>query len=50
MFVSELEGLDQTQSFIHRAADRQVIDGDLPQDAFVVDYKQTPERQTGGLQ
>lgn len=47
IFVSELEGLDQTQSFIHRAADGQVVDSDLPQDALVVDHKQTPARQSG---
>lgn len=44
IFVCELEGLDQTQSFIHRATDRQVIDRDLPQDALVVDHEQTPGR------
>jgi len=41
-FVSVLEGLDQTQGLIHRAANRQVIDGDLPQDALVINHKQTP--------
>lgn len=44
ILVSKLEGLDQTQNFIHRAADRQVIDGDLPQNALVVNHKQAPER------
>lgn len=47
IFVSELEGLDQTQSFIHRAANGQVVDGDLPQNALVVDHEQTPGRQSG---
>lgn len=50
MFVSVLEGLDQAQSFIHRATHRQVIDGDLPQDALVIDHKQTPERHKQRLQ
>lgn len=44
MFVSVLEGLDQAQSLIHGATHRQVVDGDLPQDALVVNHKQTPER------
>lgn len=50
MFVSKLEGLDQAQGFVHGASHRQVIDGDLPQDAFVVNHKQTPERNKLGLQ
>lgn len=50
VFVSELEGLDQAQRFVHRAAHGQVIDGDLPQDALVVDHKQTSGRQTPRLQ
>ncbi len=41
MFVSVLEGLHQSQRLVHRAAHRQVIDGDLPQDAFIVNHKQT---------
>lgn len=45
MFVGVLEGLDKAQSLIHRATNRQVIDGDLPQDALVVNHKQAPERQ-----
>ena len=49
MFVSVLEGLDQAQSLVHRAAHGQVIDGDLPQDALVVDHKQTPEKRKGRL-
>lgn len=44
MFVSVLKSLYQTQGFIHGATHRQVIDGDLPQDALVVNHKQTPER------
>lgn len=49
VFVSELEGLDQAQRFVHRAAHGQVIDGDLPQDALVVDHKQTSGRETPRL-
>lgn len=45
IFVSELEGLDQAQCFVYRAAHGQVIDGDLPQDTLVVDHKQTSGRQ-----
>lgn len=50
IFVSELEGLDQAQCFVYRAAHGQVIDGDLPQDALVVDHKQTSDRQIARLQ
>lgn len=50
IFVSELEGLDQAQRFVYRAAHGQVIDGDLPQDALVVDHKQTSGRQSPRLQ
>lgn len=50
IFVSELEGLDQAQRFVYGAAHRQVIDGDLPQDALVVDHKQPSGRQIPRLQ
>jgi len=43
MFVGVLEGLDQAQRLIHGAADGQVVDRDLPQDALVVNHKQTPD-------
>lgn len=36
-----LEGLHQSQRLVYRAAHRQVIDGDLPQDAFIINHKQT---------
>lgn len=49
IYISELEGLDQTQSLIHRTTDGQVIDGDLPQNALVVNHKQAPERHKGGV-
>lgn len=44
MFVSVLEGLHQSQRLVHRATHRQVVDGDLPQDALIVNHKQTPEK------
>lgn len=46
VFVSVLEGLHQAQSLVHGATNRQVIDGDLPQNALVVNHKQT----SGGAQ
>lgn len=49
VFVGELEGLDQAQRLVHRAAHGQVVDGDLPQDALVVNHKQTPGRRTPRL-
>lgn len=41
IFVGVLEGLHQSQRLVHRAAHRQVIDGNLPQDAFIINHKQT---------
>lgn len=41
IFVGVLEGLHQSQRLVYRAAHRQVIDGDLPQDAFIINHKQT---------
>lgn len=46
VFVGELEGLDQAQRFVYGAAHGQIVDGDLPQDALVVDHKQPSGRQT----
>lgn len=43
MLVSELKGLDQAQGLLDRASNWEVVDGDLPQDALVVDDEQTPE-------
>lgn len=43
MFVCELEGLYQSQSFIHRASNRQVVDCHLTQVAFVIDDEQPSE-------
>lgn len=42
MFVSELEGLNQSQSLIHRAANRKVIDSDLPKDTLIINDKEAP--------
>lgn len=44
MFVSVLEGLHQPQSLVHRSSHGKIVHGDLPQDAFVVDDEQSPER------
>lgn len=43
IFVCVLEGLNQAQSLVHRTTHRQVVNGDLPQDALVVNHKETPE-------
>lgn len=43
VFVSELKGLDQTKGLLNGASNREVIDGDLPQDALVVNDEQTSE-------
>jgi len=42
MCISELESLNHTKSFIHRAADWKVIDGNLTQPSLVINNKQTP--------
>ncbi len=44
MLVGELESLDQTERLVDVAADRQVVDRDLPQDALGVDDEQAPKR------
>lgn len=41
MFVSKLKGLHQAKGFINRATHWQVIDGYLPQDAFVINDEKT---------
>lgn len=43
VFVSILEGLDKPQGLIYRAPHGEVIHGDLPQDALVIDDEQAPE-------
>lgn len=45
MFVGELKGLHQTQGFINGAPHRKVIDGDLPQNAFVINDKKTSKME-----
>ena len=45
VFVGELKGLDETQGLLHRAAHRQVVDGDLTEDAFTVDDEQPSVKQ-----
>lgn len=36
VLICELKGLNQTQGLLNRASDREVVYGDLPQDALVV--------------
>ena len=43
MLVSKLESLNETQSFVDRAADGQVVDGDLAQLLFAVDDEEAAE-------
>ena len=45
MLVSKLEGLNQSQSLIHRAADRKVIYRDLPKDTFIINDKEAPGKK-----
>lgn len=42
MFVGELKSLHQTQGLFNGTTNWEVIDGDLPQDALVIDDEQTP--------
>ena len=42
MLVGELKGLDQTQGLLDRSSNREVVDGDLSQDALLVNDEQTP--------
>lgn len=42
MLVGELECLDQAQGLLNRATDWKVIDGDLSQDAIVVNNEKSP--------
>lgn len=44
MFVSELKGLHQTQGLVNGASHRQIVDGDLPQDALVINDEEAPEK------
>lgn len=45
MFVGELKGLDQTKGLLNRASNREVVDGDLSQDAVWVNNEQAPEME-----
>lgn len=45
MFVSELEGLDKTEGFFNGTADWEVIDGDLAENAGLVDDEKTTEKK-----
>lgn len=42
MLIGELKGLHQAQGFINGATDWQIIDGNLPQYALVVNNEKTP--------
>ena len=46
VFISVLESLQKSQSLIDRSAHRQIVHGDLPQNTFVVDDKETAETVT----
>lgn len=48
MLVSVLEGLDESQSLIHRSSYWKIVHGDLPQGAFVIDDEKSPEMDTSG--
>ena len=50
MLVSVLECLDQTQSFIHGSSHWQVVHGDLPEGALVIDDEQASQGVTVLLQ
>lgn len=43
MFVGKLKGLHQAKGFINGAAHWQIIDGYLPQNAFVVNDEKASE-------
>lgn len=42
VLVGELKGLDQAHGLLNRASNWEVVDGDLSQDALVVNDEQTP--------
>lgn len=51
MFICVLEGLYQPKSLIYRSSHWKIVHGDLPQDAFVIDDEEPPERHSEkGLQ
>lgn len=43
MLICVLEGLDQSQSLVHGAPHRQIIDGDLAKDTLAIDDKEASE-------
>lgn len=43
VLVGELEGLDQSERFVHRTTDGQIVDGDLAHDALRVDDEQAAQ-------
>lgn len=45
MFICKLEGLDKSEGFINRAANRKIIDCNLPQDPLLINYEQTPKNK-----
>ena len=45
MIVSELEGLNHSQSLIHRATNRKVVYSDLPKDTFIINDKEAPGKK-----
>lgn len=44
MFICKLEGLDKSEGFINRSANRKIIDCYLPQDPLLINYEQTPKQ------
>ena len=46
MLVDKLEGFDESECLVDRPADRQVVDGHLPDSATRTDDEQTPEGET----
>lgn len=45
VFVGELKGLHQTQRLVDGATNWQVVNGYLPQDAFIVDDEEASEKK-----
>lgn len=45
MFICKLEGLDKSEGFINRTANRKIIDRYLPQDPLLINYEQTSKKK-----
>lgn len=45
MFVGELKSLHKTERLVDRATDWQVVNGYLPQDAFIVNDEEASEKE-----